>query len=624
MRTAEFVAALQEQGIHLWMEGEALRYTARQGALTPALRAELVERKDEITRFLRTIDKFTERAVGLTDLKREVESHLTFVAPRIPTEKILVDIWSFVLRVERVGIHDNFFELGGDSLLAIQIVEQANRLGLLLTPIQVMQYQTIAKLAAVEGTSASSLATWESTETIMSVEPSNLAGHVPLVNGQRNFFRLKRTGEKIIRLFEVRLKLDHFLLKQAIQELIAQHDVLWTRFQADGLEWIQIIPVSKAQPSGSFVELDLSDLTETEQKVAIQAIAEELSRKMHLSESPLLQIALFRRGQDRTDQLLVILHHMIADAVSFRILLTDLEMACTQLSNGQVVQLPPKTAPFKIWAERLNAWAKSEELRQEFQNYWTTVPWMEIRGLPLDDPEARRNQKYSLESRIQMTLNVEATNVLLKGMPRLYKVGIEIALLAALGQSLMRWTKGSYLCVQRMDSGRIDTPFLEGLDVSRTMGYLALCGYLVLKQERMTDPAEIFANLLDQLRGIPHNGLGYQTLLYGSNKAEIVQYLSPYEVHDVIFNYLGQTRQHSNNEGLFRSLPESIFINDDQNIHNTFLLHTQVWVTETGLTTQWEYSQAVHKQSTIRAVMQDFIETLQSFADFLSFKLALA
>ena len=81
------------------------------------------------------------------------ETERTFVAPRNATEELLAGIWSEVLRVPEVGIHDNFFELGGDSILSIQIITRANRVGLQLTTKQIFQYQTIAELAARAGSS---------------------------------------------------------------------------------------------------------------------------------------------------------------------------------------------------------------------------------------------------------------------------------------------------------------------------------------------------------------------------------------------------------------------------------------------------------------------------------------
>ena len=49
-----------------------------------------------------------------------------FIAPRSPLEKQLAEIWSNVLRIDRVGIHDNFFEIGGHSLFAVSSTELIN------------------------------------------------------------------------------------------------------------------------------------------------------------------------------------------------------------------------------------------------------------------------------------------------------------------------------------------------------------------------------------------------------------------------------------------------------------------------------------------------------------------
>ena len=59
------------------------------------------------------------------------------------------EIWQELLGVERVGIHDNFFELGGDSILTIQVVSRARRLGYELQPKDIFVHQTIARLSRV-------------------------------------------------------------------------------------------------------------------------------------------------------------------------------------------------------------------------------------------------------------------------------------------------------------------------------------------------------------------------------------------------------------------------------------------------------------------------------------------
>ena len=72
-------------------------------------------------------------------------------APRTPQEEILCALFAEVLGLERVGIDDNFFALGGDSIISIQLVSRARKAGLVITPREVFQHQTVAALAAVAG-----------------------------------------------------------------------------------------------------------------------------------------------------------------------------------------------------------------------------------------------------------------------------------------------------------------------------------------------------------------------------------------------------------------------------------------------------------------------------------------
>lgn len=81
------------------------------------------------------------------------ESEHTFVAARTEVELKLAAAWREVFGRDAVGIYDNFFELGGDSILAIRIISKASQAGLILTPKELFECQTIAALAeAVAGT----------------------------------------------------------------------------------------------------------------------------------------------------------------------------------------------------------------------------------------------------------------------------------------------------------------------------------------------------------------------------------------------------------------------------------------------------------------------------------------
>jgi aryl carrier-like protein len=72
-----------------------------------------------------------------------------YVAPTTELEKLLAEIWQQLLGLDRVGIEDNLFELGADSILTIQVVSRANRLGYQLQPKDIFLHQTIARLSRV-------------------------------------------------------------------------------------------------------------------------------------------------------------------------------------------------------------------------------------------------------------------------------------------------------------------------------------------------------------------------------------------------------------------------------------------------------------------------------------------
>src|SRR4029077_10877858 len=98
--------------------------------------------------------------------------------PRTREEEVLARVWAEALGLRRVGIHGNFFELGGDSILSIQVVSRARREGLLFTPRQLFQHQTIAGLAAVA----------ERAAALAPAAAEAVAGPVPLTPIQAWFF----------------------------------------------------------------------------------------------------------------------------------------------------------------------------------------------------------------------------------------------------------------------------------------------------------------------------------------------------------------------------------------------------------------------------------------------------
>src|SRR5260370_10148361 len=130
----------------------------------------------------------------------------------------------------------------------------------------------------------------------------------------------------------------------------------------------------RAEGSVGLTRIDLAGLLEVERGPVLASAAAELEASVEFSEGPLGRIAYVDQGADRPGRLLLVLHHLVVDAVSWRILLEDLETACRQVAEGEGVRLPPPTTSFGQWARELGQYASSGALESE-AGYWLSLPW---------------------------------------------------------------------------------------------------------------------------------------------------------------------------------------------------------------------------------------------------------
>jgi len=287
-------------------------------------------------------------------------------APRNAREELLAEIWRGALGLEQVGVHDNFFQLGGDSILSIQVVTRARKAGLLITPRQLFENQTIAGLAMVAGT-----------EEPGAIAEGPVEGEAPLTPVQRRFFAQERREPWRFNqavLLTPREPLAAAPLADALARLAAHHDALRLRFVAGDHGWRQL----HAEPLAPLLEADLTALPGEERTRALEAAAEQLQGGLDLARGPLFTAALFRLGEDG-DRLLLTAHHLVVDGVSWRVLMEDL----AAVLSGQ--DLPPKTTSFQEWARRLAGHA--EALAGE-AGFWRETVQAPVPRLPVDFPEA--------------------------------------------------------------------------------------------------------------------------------------------------------------------------------------------------------------------------------------------
>ncbi|MEH2154021.1 amino acid adenylation domain-containing protein [Nostoc sp.] len=525
----------------------------------------------------------------------ESDESTGFVSPHTHTEEVLAKIWRDVLVLKQVGIHDNFFELGGDSIISMQIIAKGNQAGLKLTPKQLFQHQTIAELATVAGIIS----------TVKS-EQGLVTGVVPLTPIQKWFFEQNLPEPHHFNqsfLLEVPANLQPELLKQALQKLLHHHDALRLRFvQQDG-QWQQY------NSDASDVSLgiaDLSYLPPAEQLNAIALRADAAQRTLNLTDGSLMRVILFNLGKSPA-RLLIVIHHLAIDGISWRILLEDLSEAYKQLEVGKSIQLPAKTTSFKDWAIRLQDYARSPELHAQ-RDYWLDLMRFPIAPLPLDYAAVAQDNTVASSQIVSVYLSIEQTRALLQDVPGAYNTQINDVLLTALVQTFTRWTGSHSLLIDLEGHGRED--LFEDVDLSRTVGWFTSIFPVLLKLEDRNDPGEVIKSVKEQLRRIPNRGINYGIRRYLSSDES--NQLKAFPQGELSFNYLGQFDQTQLATLGWKYAQESSGSIHSPKGQRSHLLTVNGLVVEGRLKLEWQYSEHFHSWATVEKLANQYIEALEA------------
>ncbi|MDV9178526.1 amino acid adenylation domain-containing protein, partial [Streptomyces sp. W16] len=284
--------------------------------------------------------------------------------PRDDTERKLQEIWGRVLRRD-VGIEDNFFELGGDSIQSIQIASLAGQQGLAVTSQQIFQNQTIAELALVATETAPSAAE----------DPEATRGEVPLSPIQKWFFDQDQPDPhhwNMSVLLRANHPLDPELMGTALREVFGHHDALRLRYTRTGSGWNQHYTDGPAE-----VPYDVVDVTGAPDEDTYRRTVEErcasVQESLDITDGPVAR-AVYFRGGTHSDQLLIVMHHLVTDGITYRVLLEDLRQAWERVGAGLPALLPPRTDSVKTWAEHLTARALAPEAEQRLAHWLQAVP----------------------------------------------------------------------------------------------------------------------------------------------------------------------------------------------------------------------------------------------------------
>jgi amino acid adenylation domain-containing protein/non-ribosomal peptide synthase protein (TIGR01720 family) len=511
--------------------------------------------------------------------------------PATEIEERLARLWAQTLGLASVGSEENFFELGGDSILSIKLTSRAADAGMYFTTKQLFQNQTVRELARVV-----------SSTPRLQAELGPVVGEVLLTPIQQWFFEQNLADPHHFNqtaALPVPKTVDMRMLIRALRAVIAHHDALHLRFTSTDGQWRQY-----CDPPDKDLAVASADLSQVDPGVigaALERAGERLQKSLSLS-GPLVRVGLFNLGAARPWFLLIIIHHLAVDAVSWRILVEDLWSAYQQLAEGLPISLPPKTTSFRTWSQRLATYAARPEAADQ-AGLWLAQLEAGHLQLPRDLP-GRDNSVGACRS-VRVELTGGETDDLVHRLLAEQHVEINEVLLCALARALQDWTGRDEIQIVVEGHGR--EPLFDDVDLSRTVGWFTSVFPLILRLPGKAGPAANLAAVAEQLRAIPDHGIGYGLVRYLSADPDLRVRLAAAPWPEVAFNYFGQIEKGSTDALSERTGPVRSPAG-----RRPYLLEVNGAITGGRLQFDVYYGSAIHRPSTIRGIADKFMAELRS------------
>ncbi|HDR4595085.1 TPA: AMP-binding protein, partial [Bacillus cereus] len=519
--------------------------------------------------------------------EKETTTEEAYVPPCTEIEKLLTDIWQEVLGIERVSIKGSFFDYGGDSIKAIQISSQLRKYRLKLETKYLFTHATIQEVAIyIEPLKKQ-------------IDQRQISGEVLLSPIQNWFFSKKFVNPHHYNQAETLYKAEGFdpeAVELALDKLMEHHDLLRAVFVKNRQQMVQI---NRKAYTADFYTLEVMNLrNKNNWRELAENHIDSIQSELNIENGPLIKASIFQTNKG--DHLVIVVHHLIIDGVSWGILLEDLETAYEQAASGEKIQLPEKTTSYKEWTTELWNYAKEEVVNEKA--YWEDV---ENRLVVPSSLAVRQsiNQKRWYSKQLVRQLNKEKTDLLLKQAHRAYNTEINEILLAAFALAMNEQFGIEELPLDLEGHGR--ETFSEDVDVSRTIGWFTSVFPVVLEAGREEKLGAAIKSVKDLLRRIPQKGMGYG-LLYCKELQTIEERPSP----PVSFNYLGQFELHENKD-------RSLHLGNSNSLENerTHMLDLNLAVINGVLEINLEYHEREFDRNEIEQLLNAYTETLEKIVD---------
>jgi amino acid adenylation domain-containing protein len=515
------------------------------------------------------------------------------VAPRSPVEALLVDLWTQLLGLKRVGIHDNFFVLGGDSLLATQLISRVR--AVMQVEVSLPSFFQTPTVAAMAG-QIESVPRGMSALLTPSITPAPKHGPLPLSYAQQRLWFLEQlglSGHAYTLLEVVRLhgRLHVAAFEQSLQDIIGRHAILRTTFaDAEGQPYQHVAP-SIPVP---LPVVDCQALSVEEREDQIQALARtEIRRPFVLAEGPLLRAVLLRLTADE-HVLLLTMHHIVSDGWSHRVFWRELAVLYRALVTGEPSPLPELPMQYADFAQWQLQWLQGEVLDTLLAYWRQQLAGVSTLRLPTDHPRpsvlTSRGARHPVKYPLPLTQG-------LKVLSQQYGVTLFMTLLAAFQTLLHRYTGQDDIAVGTLLANR------NRLEIEGLIGFFV--NTVVLRTNLSGNPR--FSELLERVREVTlgafsHQDLPFEKLLETLRPSRELNRNPLFQVLFVLHNTPRQTLELPDLEVTFHEIdPETA----------KFDLTLNLGETQEGLQGWFEYSTDLFETATIARLAGHFQTLLE-------------
>ena len=550
-----------------------------------------------------TVNGKIDKNALLESYKLEI-SHSKYVAPSNEMEDFVVGIWESVLGRTKISIEDNFFTIGGDSIKGIQIVSRIFKAGYTAELQDLYQYPSIQEFSKFVKKEATL------------IDQSAITGDILLTPIQAAFFEAKRIKPNHYNHAVMLYNADGFEYEAIIavfKKIQDHHDVLRVHFKEKNgkvQQYNRSEDLALDVTQYDLREWNMTNEENVEQTSVekLSAIAGQLQASIDLADGNLMKIAHFRL--DDGDRLLVIIHHLVIDGVSWRILSEDIEQLYQQFQRKESLILPPKTHSYQDWAKGLHNYANSDTLLEQLP-YWKEAVSMDWK-LPKDH---EAENKTSDTSFVSFYLDTKKTTQLLTKVHKAFFTQINDVLLAALSASFYHTFGDEKIIINLEGHGR--EAILKNININRTVGWFTNDYPLALSYHKKWD--DQIKGIKESLRAVPNKGIGYGILKYLTLEENKKGYHFNKNVSSIVFNYLGQFDEEVDNLS-FTIAEESYGMTEHPAEDRVHELEFSGMVVEKSLKMSLIFSHQQFETATINRLMENFEKALVDLIDFCSIR----